>query len=275
MRGVESGEIQDWHRVDLDSEEKSPLPPLPSIVPRLPLEQIDYTHLQDQYRALLRQTKAAGSALASLGDDCWDPVLANALDHIQLFALRGDVLRPRGVGTLATVRARGSVLGRAERLAYAARDTSAETRLKWDGQLRSVEEHQTFPALRAKYCVARVPMPSTALMSVEDRAVGGLLAFHRHKASGMYCVYFCSAMNPDVFAAAPPGTRLADVGVALFITQTTAERCDVDLYVDVRQAPTGSWFTAPAQTRLYEALRLWVHMLEEAVQQWDRYYGKK
>lgn len=273
MRGAD--EIQDWHRVELDSEEKSPPPaPLPPIVPRLPLRQIDYTNLQEQFRVLLRKTKAAGSALASLGDDCWDPVLQSALDHIQLFTLRDDVLRPRDVGMLATMRARGSVLGRAERLAYAARDTNAATRLKWDGQLRTIEEHQSFPALRAKYCVARVPMPSTALLSVEDRVVGGLLAFHRHKPSQMYCVYFCSAMNPDVFAAPPSGTRLADVSLSLFITQTTPERCDVDLYLDVRQAPTGSWLTTPAKARLHESLRLWVHMLEEAVQEWPRYYGK-
>lgn len=255
-----------WNEVELSSPRKEPAPE--------PAE-VDFGALSDAYALTMRRAKATASALAAMGDECFDPLPGAPLETVHLSVLRDDVLRPMGTGSVCTVRARGVVRGRPERYAHAARDCWDKTRLEWDTQLSAVTQHETYGSVH--YATARVSMPSVNLgigVHVNDRWVHGLVSFDHHRSSGVYRVLFRSAQHPVWSANAPERTTPAQVLAALYVCATGEGMCDLTVIVDVLDAPVGSWFGALAQERLYEAMRLWVYAMEGAVIEWDHYYGR-
>ena len=226
---------------------------------------------------MLRKSRATASIVAAMPDECFELLGDEAdFDCVRVQELRSDALRPAGCGEGPVLRARASIRGRAERFAYAARDTEAETRGTWDSALRYIQQHQQFVRLRASYCTARVAVPSPLMMHVYDRWLAGLMAFDRHRASGVYRVLFRSANHP-VFAEPLRGELLApcEVLAALFASPVDGGMCDLTVVVCVLQPSTGAWLTVPRQReRLCGMLRTWLLELERAVTDWERVYGK-
>lgn len=266
--------VDDWQDLGVEEKKEEPKEKHEEVFP-LPKEEFDFTDLQEQYKVILGRAKATASALAALNEDCWDAMpAASALDHVQLYLLRDTVLRPLDCGSFFTIKAQGILCGRPERLAYAARDTSADCRKRWDTQLNQIAQWQTFVALNAHYITTRIFMPSNALVKIEDRWVGGLLLYDHHRSSDIYRIIFRSALHPVHGMDAPSGTRLVECLVGMFIQQMTPGHCKVSLFVDILQANAGSWLTTPAKERLCENLRSWMYELEQAVEHWDFNYKK-
>lgn len=259
-------EIDDWQNLDLETPPPPPEQKVAVVIPPLNL-QFDYTDLQEQYKKILQRTKVTASTLASLTDVCWEALPQTPIDHVQLYTLREHVLRPVDCSSYYTLQARGVILGRPERLAYAARNCT-----KWDTHVLEMCQWQTFTALNAHYVTARIAMPSNAIMRIEDRWVGGLLFFDRHKASDVYRVLFRSAVHPVHGTDAPPGTRFVEAMVALFFKAVDGERTKVTMVIDIHQAPAGVWLTSTAKERLCENVRSWIYGLEQAVLDWDTIY---
>lgn len=221
----------------------------------------------DEYDAILKSALSTASGLAMLSDACWEALPAlSVMDHVQLYTMRDNVLKPLECGTV--IKAQGVLHGRPERLAYAARDCNYETRKKWDTQFREVFQRQTLN--KANYVTARVFMPTSPLITIEDRWVGGVLYFDHHKPTDMYRVVFKSATHS--LYDAPVGTKLVECLIGLYIQSMGNETCKVSLYVDILQSTAGTWLKTPTKERLYENLRSWMYELENAVVHWDINY---
>lgn len=240
-----------------EEEETSPSP-----------TEIDYSQWHESYKVVMGNALRSMIRLSQAPQNKWrlQEYVIEGFDPITLSEYDG--------GERFILKATGVLNGAARRYSYAMRDYNPDTRLAWENQgvITHVNERQSFVSQEGKLHYVEMGLS----IGSYPRWSRGLIHARYDKPANEYRVAYASANHPEF--PIPDGKVVLNEKWAMFAQdiQKKPTKCSLTIIheLDARATGVREWFRTGQMRHVFcEMIRTRMYALENAVKNWDHYYG--
>jgi hypothetical protein len=231
---------------------------------------VDYSQWHESYKTVMGNALRYMIRLSQASPSKWrlQEYIIEGFDPITLSEYDGG-----GEGRFV-LKATGVLSGSARRYSWAMRDYNADTRLAWEnsGIITSVNERQSFVSSEGKLHYVEMGVN----IGSYPRWSRGLIHARYDKSANEYRVAYASADHPEFII--PEGKVVLNERWALFAhdiqKKPTKSSVTIIHELDSRAPGVKEWFRTTQTRQVFcEMIRTRMYALENAVTNWDHYYG--